>query len=77
MNSKELIDESLFVKPQIKRSNRLRSKSFGNMFQEAQVGPKSFEKVKKLGQGDVGKVYLVREKKTDRLYALKIYDKKK
>lgn len=75
-NSKELLDESLFVKPQIKRSNRLRSKSFGNMFQEAQVGPKSFEKVKKLGQGDVGKVYLVREKKTDRLYALKIYDKK-
>lgn len=75
-NSKELTDDSLFVKPQIKRSNRLRSKSFGNMFQEAQVGPKSFEKVKKLGQGDVGKVYLVRERKTDRLYALKIYDKK-
>lgn len=63
-------------KPVIRRSTRLRSKSFGNMFQEAQVGPKSFEKVKKLGQGDVGKVYLVREIRTDRLYALKIYDKK-
>ena len=72
----DIANDGLFVKPQIKRSNRLRSKSFGNMFQEAQVGPKSFEKVKKLGQGDVGKVYLVREKKTDRLYALKIYDKK-
>ena len=62
--------------PVVRRSTRLRSKSFGNMFQEAQVGPKSFEKVKKLGQGDVGKVYLVREITTDRLYALKIYDKK-
>ncbi|XBW35402.1 hypothetical protein QEN19_000968 [Hanseniaspora menglaensis] len=75
-NEDTLIERDDLKQPVIRRSTRLRSKSFGNMFQEAQVGPKSFEKVKKLGQGDVGKVYLVREIRTDRLYALKIYDKK-
>ncbi|AGO12643.1 AaceriADR167Wp [[Ashbya] aceris (nom. inval.)] len=58
-----------------KRSQRLRAKSFGNKFREAVVGPQSFEKIRLLGQGDVGKVYLVREKKSDRLYALKIFGK--
>ncbi|AMD20589.1 HDL155Cp [Eremothecium sinecaudum] len=60
---------------QPKRSQRLRAKSFGNKFQEVVVGPQSFEKIRLLGQGDVGKVYLVREKKSDRLYALKIFGK--
>lgn len=41
-----------------------------------QVGPQSFEKLKLLGKGDVGKVYLVREKATKRLYAMKILNKK-
>ena len=36
-----------------------------------EVGPSSFQKIKLLGKGDVGKVYLVREKKTERLYAMK------
>ena len=36
-----------------------------------QVGPSSFEKIKLLGKGDVGKVYLVKEKKSNRLYAMK------
>lgn len=36
-----------------------------------EVGPGSFEKIKLLGKGDVGKVYLVREKKSHRLYAMK------
>lgn len=31
----------------------------------------SFQKIKLLGKGDVGKVYLVREKKTDKLFAMK------
>jgi protein-serine/threonine kinase len=35
------------------------------------VGPSSFLKIKMLGKGDVGRVYLVREKKTDKLYAMK------
>ncbi|KAH3900767.1 serine/threonine-protein kinase SCDLUD_003772 [Saccharomycodes ludwigii] len=60
----------------VRRSTRLRNRSFGNKFQDVMVGPQSFEKIRKLGQGDVGKVYLVKEKKSDRLYALKIFDKR-
>jgi protein-serine/threonine kinase len=36
-----------------------------------EVGPASFDKIKLIGKGDVGKVYLVREKKSGRLYAMK------
>jgi len=38
---------------------------------DVEVGPQSFEKIKLIGKGDVGKVYLVREKKSGRLYAMK------
>lgn len=38
---------------------------------QVEVGPNSFSKVKMLGKGDVGKVYLVREKKTEKLFAMK------
>ncbi|PFH59979.1 hypothetical protein XA68_11593 [Ophiocordyceps unilateralis] len=41
-----------------------------------EVGPGSFEKIKLIGKGDVGKVYLVREKKSSRLYAMKVLSKK-
>lgn len=59
-----------------KRSKRLRNKSFSNKFEDIKVCPQSFEKIRLLGQGDVGKVYLVKEKSTNRLYALKIFSKK-
>ena len=36
-----------------------------------EVNASSFQKVKMLGRGDVGKVYLVREKKSGKLYAMK------
>ena len=36
-----------------------------------EVRPSSFQKVRMLGRGDVGKVYLVREKKSDKLFAMK------
>lgn len=36
-----------------------------------EVNPSSFDKVKLIGKGDVGKVYLVKEKKSNRLYAMK------
>ncbi|CAH1766237.1 3629_t:CDS:10 [Entrophospora sp. SA101] len=36
-----------------------------------EVGPNSFQKIKLLGKGDVGKVYLVKEKKTSKLFAMK------
>jgi protein-serine/threonine kinase len=38
---------------------------------DVEVGPGSFDKIKLIGKGDVGKVYLVREKKSARLYAMK------
>ncbi|KAH9844046.1 Pkinase-domain-containing protein [Rhodofomes roseus] len=41
-----------------------------------EVGPQSFQKIKMLGRGDVGKVYLVREKKTGKLFAMKVLSKK-
>ncbi|KAK5094269.1 serine/threonine protein kinase, AGC [Exophiala xenobiotica] len=41
-----------------------------------EVGPGSFDKIKLIGKGDVGKVYLVREKKSNRLYAMKVLNKK-
>ncbi|RDX53148.1 Pkinase-domain-containing protein [Lentinus brumalis] len=41
-----------------------------------EVGPGSFHKIKMLGRGDVGKVYLVREKKSGKLFAMKVLSKK-
>lgn len=35
------------------------------------MSPTSFVKIKLLGKGDVGRVYLVREKKTEKLFAMK------
>lgn len=35
------------------------------------VGPSDFVKIRLLGKGDVGKVYLVKKKTSDRLFALK------
>uniref|UniRef100_A0A8H7Y1C6 non-specific serine/threonine protein kinase n=1 Tax=Psilocybe cubensis TaxID=181762 RepID=A0A8H7Y1C6_PSICU len=43
---------------------------------QVEVGPSSFVKIKMLGKGDVGRVYLVREKKTNNLYAMKVLSKK-
>ncbi|KAI8340236.1 kinase-like domain-containing protein [Chlamydoabsidia padenii] len=41
-----------------------------------QVGPSSFTKVRLLGKGDVGKVYMVRQKDSGRLYAMKVLSKR-
>lgn len=38
---------------------------------DVEVGPSSFDKITMIGKGDVGKVYLVREKKSSKLYAMK------
>ncbi|KAK9670911.1 serine/threonine protein kinase, AGC [Basidiobolus ranarum] len=40
------------------------------------VGPSSFVKLKLLGKGDVGKVYLVKRKNSDKLFAMKVLSKK-
>lgn len=36
-----------------------------------EVGPSDFEKIKLIGKGDVGKVFLVRNKNDDKLFAMK------
>ncbi|KAF7721687.1 hypothetical protein EC973_004308 [Apophysomyces ossiformis] len=41
-----------------------------------EVGPSSFVKIRMLGKGDVGKVYMVKQKGTDKLYAMKVLSKK-
>lgn len=38
---------------------------------QVEVGPSDFAKVKMLGKGDVGRVYLVKEKKSLKLFAMK------
>ncbi|KAF9208578.1 serine/threonine protein kinase, AGC [Podila verticillata] len=43
---------------------------------QVEVTPSSFVKIRLLGKGDVGKVYLVRQKDTDKLFAMKVLSKK-
>ncbi|KAL1923340.1 uncharacterized protein VTP21DRAFT_8320 [Calcarisporiella thermophila] len=43
---------------------------------KVEVSPNSFQKIKLLGKGDVGRVYLVRHKGTCKLYAMKVLSKK-
>lgn len=65
-------------------SNSIKVKSVGNVSVctayvyltfyfsiKVEVSPSSFQKIKLLGRGDVGKVFLVREKKTGKLFAMK------
>ncbi|KIL68139.1 hypothetical protein M378DRAFT_22242 [Amanita muscaria Koide BX008] len=42
---------------------------------QVEVGPSSFVKIKMLGKGDVGRVYLVKEKKSGKLFAMKVLSK--
>ncbi|CAO3643879.1 unnamed protein product [Cunninghamella echinulata] len=44
--------------------------------QNVAVSPSHFKKIRLLGKGDVGRVYLVEEKDTKELYALKVLNKK-
>ncbi|KAI8097468.1 kinase-like domain-containing protein [Halteromyces radiatus] len=43
---------------------------------QVQVGPSSFVKIRMLGKGDVGKVYMVKQKNTDKLFAMKVLSKR-
>ncbi|KAK9460803.1 kinase-like domain-containing protein [Lipomyces oligophaga] len=58
--------------PAFRRTYSSNSIKVGNV----EVTPASFDKIKLLGKGDVGKVYLVREKKSSRLYAMKVLSKR-
>ncbi|CUM57243.1 uncharacterized protein AC631_03890 [Debaryomyces fabryi] len=65
------------------KSGRPRTLSRGRMYSsastkimDAQVNQNSFKKIRLLGKGDVGKVYLVKENASNKLYAMKILSKK-
>lgn len=63
--------------PTSPRQNFKRTYSSNSIkIRNVEVGPSSFIKIKLLGKGDVGKVYLVREKKTDKLFAMKVLSKR-
>lgn len=53
------------------RSCRRTYSSSSIKVKKVEVGPSSFTKIRMLGKGDVGKVYMVRQKGSDRLYAMK------
>lgn len=62
---------------------RTRTYTHGRMYShlatkimDIQVNPSCFEKIRLLGKGDVGKVFLVKEKALSRLYAMKVLNKK-
>ncbi|CAO3659453.1 unnamed protein product [Rhizopus stolonifer] len=55
-----------------KRMNRRSYATNSVKIKQVQVGPSSFSKIRMLGKGDVGQVYLVRQKGTNRLLAMKV-----
>ncbi|KAK9241062.1 kinase-like domain-containing protein [Lipomyces kononenkoae] len=70
------IDSSKLAPPSLQTRFRRTYSSSSIKVGNVEVEPASFDKVKLLGKGDVGKVYLVREKKTSRLYAMKVLSKR-
>ncbi|KAI9319437.1 kinase-like domain-containing protein [Dichotomocladium elegans] len=62
--------------PARKRGFRRTYSSNSIKVRDLQVGPSSFVKIRMLGRGDVGKVYMVKQKGTDRLFAMKVLSKR-
>ncbi|CAO3679398.1 hypothetical protein G6F70_003434 [Rhizopus microsporus] len=59
-----------------KRINRRSYAANSVKIRQVEVSPSSFTKIRVLGKGDVGKVYLVKQKGTDKLVAMKVLSKK-
>ncbi|KAG0179591.1 hypothetical protein DFQ29_001910 [Apophysomyces sp. BC1021] len=64
--------------PQLQRMRSFRRTYSSNSIKvrQVEVGPSSFVKLRMLGKGDVGKVYMVKQKGTDKLYAMKVLSKR-
>lgn len=55
----------------LRKSCRRTYSSSSIKVKKVEVGPSSFVKIRMLGKGDVGKVYMVKQKETDKLFAMK------
>lgn len=55
----------------LRRTCRRTYSSSSIKVKKVEVGPSSFVKIRMLGKGDVGKVYMVKQKETDKLFAMK------
>ncbi|CAO3672718.1 unnamed protein product [Umbelopsis ramanniana] len=81
-NTKKLFDKAFAkqapITPTLQKLKSLRRTYSSNSvkIKRIEVGPSSFVKCKLLGRGDVGKVFLVRQKATDKLFAMKVLSKK-
>ncbi|KAI8582465.1 hypothetical protein K450DRAFT_227288 [Umbelopsis ramanniana AG] len=81
-NTKKLFDKAMTkpapTTPTLQKLKSLRRTYSSNSVKIKciEVGPSSFAKCKLLGRGDVGKVFLVRQKATDKLFAMKVLSKK-
>ncbi|GAA5796786.1 hypothetical protein HPULCUR_002161 [Helicostylum pulchrum] len=65
--------------PSLFADNKLNRRSYACnsvKIRQVQVGPSSFSKIRMLGKGDVGRVYLVKQKGTDKTMAMKVLSKK-
>ncbi|CAO3700963.1 hypothetical protein G6F70_006440 [Rhizopus microsporus] len=58
------------------RSCRRTYSSSSIKVKKIEVGPSSFTKIRMLGKGDVGRVYMVKQKETEKLYAMKVLSKR-
>ncbi|KAI8885010.1 Pkinase-domain-containing protein [Backusella circina FSU 941] len=70
---------SLKTSPSVKQFQRICRRTYSSAsikIKQVEVGPSSFSKIRMLGKGDVGKVYLVRQKGANKLYAMKVLSKK-
>ena len=70
-------DSEEYVKPQPANPNSPLEKSATTLLKEIKAtfdfkGPKDFQKIRILGKGGVGRVYLVQLKDTDKLFAMKV-----
>ncbi|KAL7316242.1 serine/threonine protein kinase, AGC [Mucor circinelloides] len=60
----------------LRRTCRRTYSSSSIKVKKVEVGPSSFVKIRMLGKGDVGKVYMVKQKETDKLFAMKVLSKR-
>jgi protein-serine/threonine kinase len=59
----------------VKEEKKLRESMSLTNIHKTKVGPEMFRKLKMIGRGDVGSVYLVEHKETKKLYAMKVLTK--